>query len=58
MQRKVTTPITYNIPFDSYKSQKTTARHIKYGTKLFENKESRKIFEPNRNEVIRMEKTI
>jgi len=45
-------------PFYSYESQKTTARHIKYGTKLFKNKELRKIFGPNRNEVIGMEKTI
>jgi methyl coenzyme M reductase subunit D len=55
---KSKTPITYNVPFNSYKSQKTITRHIKYGTKLFENKELRKIFGPNRNEVIGMEKTI
>jgi hypothetical protein len=58
MQWKVKTPVTYNVPFDSYKSQKTIARHIKYGTKLSENKELRKIFGPDRNKVIGMEKTI
>jgi hypothetical protein len=49
---------TFDVPSDSTKRQKTMARHMNYGTKLFKGMALRKIFGPKMDEVTGKLKTL